>query len=684
MVGAGDRGGHGAGVLSEHELGTISEPGAGTIAGPRGAPMSEQAARLQLFEYAGDLLCVAGVDGYFRLLNPAWRRALGWEDHELMAHRWSDFVHEADRASTEQATAALAAHRGVHAFENRYRRRDGSYVWLSWNAHSDPATGLIFAVAREVTEQRRVEADLHKTREDYRMLFEGMLDGFSYHEMIFDDLGCPIDYRFLAVNPAFEAATGLRASDLVGKRVLEILPGTEHHWIESFGRVAKTGTPMRFENYSREFEKYFECLAFQPRPGEFACTFHDVTARRKAEDERVSLQAQFLQAQKMESLGVLTGGIAHDFNNILTAVLVGAERARVALAPAHAARGDIDTIIEAAQRLAELCRQMLAYAGKSRLIAAPTDVSQLITGMRSLLEMSVSKKCTLVFDLGRGIPAAEADATQLRQLVLNLVINASDATGEADGRIAVSTGSMHCGREQLASSVMAMPDELPEGEYVFVEVRDEGSGMDQATLARIFDPFFTTKFAGRGLGLAAALGIVRGHHGTMQVRSEVGKGTVFRVLIPAVVAAAVVEKKRKSLAPSRHFSGVILLVDDEKLVRRVTERHLRSIGFEVLVAADGVEALEVFGANAARIRLALLDMTMPRLNGAEAAERILAIRPDLPIVFFSGYGEEEALARLAHRPRCTFLAKPFTYAELGERIVEALGEPTPAPPATSG
>ncbi len=646
---------------------------AGMITGPRGALMSEQAARLQLFDYASDLLCVAGIDGYFRLLNPAWRRALGWEDHELLARPWLDFVHPDDRAATERATKALAESRGVSDFENRYRRSDGSYVWLSWSSHPDPSTGLVFAVAREITEQRQVEAELRKSREDYRMLFEGMLDGFSYHEMIFDDLGDPVDYRFLAVNPAFEAQTGLKAADLIGKRVLDVLPGTERHWIESFGRVAKTGIPIRFENYSSEFEKYFECLAFQPRPGQFACTFHDVTARTKAEEERVRLQAQFLQAQKMDSLGVLTGGIAHDFNNILTAVLVGAERARGALPPGHPSGSEIDTIVEAAERLADLCRQMLAYAGKSRLVALPTDLSQLVRGMGSLLEMSVSKRCGLVFDLAEGIPAAEVDATQVRQIVLNLVINASDAVGEADGRIAVRTGSMHCGQEQLASCVSAMPDRLPEGAYVFVEVDDDGCGMDEPTLSRIFDPFFTTKFTGRGLGLAATLGIVRGHHGTIQVRSEPGKGTAFRVLFPAVATPAAVGAK-KPQAVARRFSGAILLADDEKLVRRVAERQLHSIGFEVLVAADGLEAIDVFGANADRVQLALLDVTMPHLGGGQVAERLWARRPDLPIIFFSGYGEDEALSRITKGSRYAFLPKPFTYAELEQRLIDALGD----------
>ena len=263
--------------------------------------------------------------------------------------------------------------------------------------------------------------------------------------------------------------------------------------------------------------------------------------------------------------------------------------------------------------------------------------------------------------------------TQVRQIVLNLVINASDAVGEADGRIAVRTGSMHCGQEQLASCVSAMPDRSPEGAYVFVEVDDDGCGMDEPTLSRIFDPFFTTKFTGRGLGLAATLGIVRGHHGTIQVRSEPGKGTAFRVLFPAVATpAAVGAKKPQALA--RRFSGAILLADDEKLVRRVAERQLHSIGFEVLVAADGLEAIDVFGAER-RLRPARAprrDHAPPRWRAGGRAALGAAPRPADHLL--QRVREDEALSRITKGSRYAFLPKPFTYAELEQRLIDALGD----------
>jgi CheY-like chemotaxis protein len=377
---------------------------------------------------------------------------------------------------------------------------------------------------------------------------------------------------------------------------------------------------MRFENYSREFGKYFECLAFQPRPGQFACTFHDVTARTLAEQERTRLQAQFLQAQKMESLGVLTGGIAHDFNNILTAVVVGAERARSALPSSHAAVAEIDTIAGAAERLAELCRQMLAYAGKSRLVAQPTELSSVVTGMRQLLEVSVSKKSALRFELAEPIPAAEMDATQIRQLILNLVINASDAVDAAGGHIVVRTGFRHFTELELLSSFLPAGEARAAGTYVFLEVEDDGVGMDSET--------------------------------------------------PGPTAGAA----RTPSSRTARYSGIILLADDDRLVRRVTERQLRTMGFEVVPAADGAEAVDLFRSDPGRVRLCMLDMTMPGLSGSQVAEALLATRADLPIVIFSGYGEEEALALMTRGPRFAFLAKPFTHAELERAIADALGE----------
>ncbi|HWO08937.1 MAG TPA: PAS domain S-box protein, partial [Polyangiaceae bacterium] len=272
-------------------------------------------------------MCAVGTDGYFKELNAAWTDALGWSLEELMASPYIEFVHPDDVEATRAAARQLREGVAVTAFRNRYRHRDGSYRWLSWNAVFDTDQQQVLGVARDETEVVNTRRALEASEAAYTQLFNGMLDGFSYHEMIFDEHGNPADYRFRAVNPAFEEMTGLRAADLVGRRVLEVLPGTEKHWIEVSGRVTLTGEPIRYENYSQEFDKWFEVLLFRPAEGQFACTFHDITARKQAEKERAELQAQFEHAQKLESLGMMAGGIAHDFNNLLTAIIGGVELA---------------------------------------------------------------------------------------------------------------------------------------------------------------------------------------------------------------------------------------------------------------------------------------------------------------------------------------------------------------------
>ena len=391
----------------------------------------------------------------------------------------------------------------------------------------------------------------------------------------------------------------------------------------------------------------------------------DISELKAADQERQRLQQQMQEAQRLESLGVLAGGIAHDFNNLLCGMLGGADLALVSLEPGHPARPDLELLQETAQRAAELCRQMLAYSGKGRFVVETLDLSKLVERTRHLVEVSVSKKTSLRFDLACDLPGVDADASQLRQILINLVVNASEAFGDRSGTVTVATGAMDCDRAYLES---VYPDEhLAEGRYVFLEVADNGCGMDAAVQQRIFDPFFTTKFTGRGLGLAATLGIVRGHHGALKVYSEPNRGTTVKVLLPASPKAlsAVPEK---ATSDTWRGSGVALLADDEPAVRRVGRRMLERLGFEVLLAEDGEQAVRLMREQHDRIVVVILDLTMPGLSGEEAFREMRRIRPDVRVILTSGYNEQDTTARFAGKGLAGFLQKPFQLALLRDRV----------------
>ncbi|HEX8794437.1 MAG TPA: PAS domain S-box protein [Polyangiaceae bacterium] len=365
----------------------------------------------------------------------------------------------------------------------------------------------------------------------------------------------------------------------------------------------------------------------------------DVTARKRAEAEQRALAARMQQTQKLESLGVLAGGIAHDFNNILTVIANGAALLRRVRTLAPPSVAHVEGIALAARRGADLCRQMLAYAGKAALSPEPMDLSALVSEMSSMLEVSVAKKTALLSELPSGLPMLLGDATQIRQVVMNLVLNASEALAEHQGTVVVTTGSGSYGAGAFARS--ASGGDLKAGTYVFLEVRDDGVGMDAATVSQMFDPFFTTKFTGRGLGMAAVLGIVRGHAGAIDVESSPGKGTRIRVFFPADAPTpdrnVASESRRPDPEPTG--AGVVLLVDDEKNVRLSTQLLLKQYGFEVIAARDGVEGVELFRAQSTRIGAVLLDLTMPRMNGLETLEELRRIAPEVPVILTSGYGD---------------------------------------------
>lgn len=413
----------------------------------------------------------------------------------------------------------------------------------------------------------------------------------------------------------------------------------------------------------------FMDLEGQPRICAFA---RDIRERERAAEERCRLEAQLRQAQKLESLGVLSGGIAHDFNNILSAILGHADLAREELPDGSPVRENLEEIARAARRAADLCRQLLAYSGRGRLEIRPLDLGRLVDEMEHMLRVSVSKKAALQLRRGENLPAVEADAAQIRQVVMNLVINGSEAIGDDSGLVTVTTSLVAGGGALPAGGWL--PGPVGETPGVLLEVADTGPGMDRHTLGRIFDPFFTTKFTGRGLGLSTVLGIVRGHGGAIRTDSEPGKGTVFQVFFPASSRLPETEQPEPVSRFPVSGRGTVLLVDDEQPVRDMARRMLERLGLTVLTARDGREALEIFRLHASEIDGVLLDLTMPEMDGSEVFRELRKLRPGVKIILTSGYGEDEFSRRFSGSESVGFLEKPYTFRALSEKLLGMLGE----------
>ena len=378
------------------------------------------------------------------------------------------------------------------------------------------------------------------------------------------------------------------------------------------------------------------------------------------------IRGRLERAQKLEMLGLLAGGIAHDFNNLLTVILGNASLALLRLGAADPARVSVERVERSAQTAADLTRQLLAYSGKGRFVIEPVDLSQLVEDMGMLFKVSVSRKAVLKFNLVRDLPRCEADSSQIRQILINLITNASDALGDEPGTITLSTGLIQADRAYLSRAWL--DEDLPVGPYVWLEVSDTGIGMPPETQNHMFDPFFTTKPRGHGLGLSATLGVVRGHHGAIRVYSERGHGTTIKVLFPAISDGREVTTETK-VEPTRDARrGGVMVVDDEAEIREFASDVLRELGYTVFTAFDGEDAVALFRHRHAEIDGVLLDMTMPRLSGEETFRALRAIRADVKVMLSSGYNEQDATSRFAGRGLAGFLQKPYTASQLLESV----------------
>jgi signal transduction histidine kinase len=394
----------------------------------------------------------------------------------------------------------------------------------------------------------------------------------------------------------------------------------------------------------------------------------ETTRNMAALEERTRVQEKLLQVQKAESLGLLAGGIAHDFNNLLTAIMGNASVAALKLPEGSPARQPIDAIVVAARRAADLTQQLLAYSGKGRLQIRLVDLSTQIQEIVTLLEAATPKHVQLRLELTRGLPAIECDVTQLQQIVMNLVLNAAEAIEGDRGTVLIATG--HQAIDPSYPADASLGEAPTPGDYVFLEVQDDGKGMDEATQARIFDPFFTTKATGRGLGLAAVLGIVRSHRAVLRVYSEVGRGTTFKVLFPAEAAPAEIAPAPPVASIER--TGTVLIVDDESVLRGAARSILEHFGFAVLEAGSGEAALELYASAPEAIDAVLLDMTMPGMSGEETFRRLRAIHADVTVILSSGYNEIEATRRFTSKGLAGFLQRPYTASRLGEYVAQVL------------
>ena len=613
-------------------------------------------------------------------VSPNVAELLGWSAAELEGKAFDDLLHPDDYARVRAETQGYTTRRAT-SFDQEYRLRhkNGEYRRVYDHTHLGPESGqarYVYGYLLDVTERLKAVEQLPIIQERLRLALAGA--GLFSWEW---DARRQVRRAARPDNPV-DLDHGLEESITLEGFLARLHPDDQGPVGAAAQASIQSGEAFDLEYRLIEADGSLTWYhdrgrAFRDAEGELiglAGIAQDITARKQAELAAGAAAERVHERQRLESLGVLAGGIAHDFNNLLMGVLGNASLALAELPPSSLAAGVVRDIETAARRAAELTRQLLAYSGRGSFVLQRLDLSRLVEETGQLLSAVISKRASVHYQLEPGLPAIEADQTQVRQVAMNLLTNASDALNDLGGTIHVRTTHLELDAEAAARPVQG--GELHPGPYVTLIVRDSGAGMDAETVARMFDPFFTTKFQGRGLGLAAVLGIVRAHHGAIRVHSTPGAGTTVSVYFPAVGSEAPpVEVVPRTAGTA---SGTILVVDDEPIVRSVTERILARAGYDVLLAGDGLEALALLDAHRPQVSLVLLDLTMPELGGEETFERLRARWPDLPVVFSSGYSVEGALGDLLDRGVVGYIQKPYSLDDLLLAVRTTLEAPLPS------
>ena len=646
-----------------------------------------------------DIIAVIGIDGLIDYASEKCVDILGLESKdEVIGNPVLNWIVPDDHERALNNIEKVFSGQTLPSIEYTSLRKDGSTFPVDINANvlldaTGKSKGLV-VIIRDITEKKKSEDILKRSHEELERLVEERTSElkktnqtlmeevierkraeYSYATAVrewsatFDAFNDPVwlldlSGKILRSNKAASDVFNIDPTDLIGKKCWEIVHQTKTP-VEECPFVRMKTTKKREEMEFKLGEKYIQ-ITVDPVVNSQGDVIGAVHILRNITESR-SLEEQFRQSQKMESLGIVASGIAHDFNNLFQVITGNIELATLNRQMSEKSKNYLSNSMAALNHAARLTGQMTAYAGKSIFFPVNINLNEVIRDVEIMLDASIPKNVRVDYKLAPGLPDILSDQTQMTQIIMNLMINAYEAIGDNSGTISISTGAAYFNQQELDSLWIKEP--LEAGEYVFLEVKDTGCGMDTVTLEKLFDPFFTTNFIGRGLGLSAVQGILRAHKGTVKLESKPGEGTTFRVFLPvskkseksAEVETPVMEKKKSP--------GIILIVDDDELVLNVGANMLIESGFEVIKAVDSIQALKILtddrkSSQGARISCIVLDIAMPGMGGGQTLAKIKEIYPEMPVIIISGYPEDVAQEKLKGMEFPPFLKKPFTMAEL--------------------
>ena len=631
---------------------------------------------------------VSRRDGHVLFYNQASAKLFGMNAEVETPFNTGDFCRNPE--ARNRLLKKLQQKGELHGQELEVFNADGEMFWISLSMSTMPFEDelVLFSAFVDITDQKTVEQTLAKNN---LALEQRVIERTEELQVAKNELQSTLDnmivtyYRLRSdgtvkwTSASVYSLLGYQASEITGLTVQELLIDDDDEYSRLVERLKKHDSAviknMRLQMKHKLkhriwvslsihfiFDEEGNCIGVEG-------VVHDVNEVVKAEEQRGEIEVKMAHVQRLESLGVLAGGIAHDFNNILAGMMGNAELAELNMQDYGLPKQkELTNILAGAHRAADLCKQMLAYSGQGGFIKNDLNITELVEEALQLIDISVSKNISLKLELSNILDPVLADKTQMQQIIMNLVTNAAESIGEeAVGHIVISTRLIEADNQDLECRYI--DGKCKPGPYMLLEVVDDGCGMNAETQRKMFEPFYTTKFTGRGLGMSAVLGIVRSHSGVIQVRSTVGEGSSFRVLLPIsnVAANEGIEICKKSSYHS-DLSVTVLLIEDEMMVSAVAERLLQRIGCKVILAADGLQGIEAYQQHKDEITLVLLDMMMPIMGGKETLTRLREMDATLPIFICSGYSTDKVSSQFNREQPNGILQKPFTFKLLSELL----------------